>query len=726
MKTMIRISLFASLFLLFVGNTFSQDVYEAIVQGDLLLVKKAISENSTLLNQKNANEQTPLLLACENGQAGIVEFLLSQGADPNIGDRENSLPIHLAAVSGSIESLDLLLALGMDIDIQDDFGMTPLLFALSRRQVDMAAYIIDLGADINLQSNNGWAPVHLAIATRSDDIAYSLLEKGAQVNVSLETGATPLHSAVSYGNTDMVKSLIEHGADMKAASLQGERPLSWAVNPNTYDAAVFLIENGADFNHKNNHGATMLHNIAGRGTAMGNIKLLLEKGADINVQDDWGRTPLYMAAWSNDPGGMSQYLILNGAEVNPSNCKDENTCTCFPNFSTALHAAVRHGQIEMAKNLVMSGAKINIYNDEGQTPLHCAVLSGDPEMVQYLIDHGAFINVPEEEQGSAELHMAVAMGYSDITDVLIENGADPDLLDKCGKTPFDYAMYYNHKALGYDLLADGADDQHLKDYISCEGELSEAIGPGEAKVWFLGHSAWAVKTQNHFLVFDYFCNTWDRKPDDSCLASGYIIPEEIKDLNVTVFVTHSHGDHYDPRIFNWKETVADIDYVLCWPQQTDGQEYTLIPVHEERMVEDMNVYVHHSTDLGGGYLVEVDGLSILHMGDHANGEDGLMEEFTAEVDILKEKAENIDILFAGIRGCSLGAPEQVKRGIYYTLETLQPKLFVPMHNGSHSFAYKAFVDDAREDGFEMEMKYVFHKGDRFKYSKSENEEVTSL
>jgi hypothetical protein len=28
-------------------------------------------------------------------------------------------------------------------------------------------------------------------------------------------------------------------------------------------------------------------------------------------------------------------------------------------------------------------------------------------------------------------------------------------------------------------------------------------GPGEADIWYLGHCGYAVRTQNHFLVFDY-------------------------------------------------------------------------------------------------------------------------------------------------------------------------------------------------------------------------------
>lgn len=142
-------------------------------------------------------------------------------------------------------------------------------------------------------------------------------------------------------------------------------------------------------------------------------------------------------------------------------------------------------------------------------------------------------------------------------------------------------------------------------------------------------------------------------------------------------------------------------------------------------IGDMNVYVNYSTDLGGGFLVEVDGLTIFHMGDHANGEDNLMEAFTDEIDIVADKSKNIDILFGGIRGCSLGQPEQVKQGIYYTLEKLQPAIFVPMHSGGHTFAYKQFADQAKEDGVNQEMRYVFHKGDRFTYNKKEKSELVT-
>ena len=69
------------------------------------------------------------------------------------------------------------------------------------------------------------------------------------------------------------------------------------------------------------------------------------------------------------------------------------------------------------------------------------------------------------------------------------------------------------------------------------------VKPGEALVWYLGHCGYAIKTSNHFLIFDYI--ELEEAPTERGLAKGFIDPEELKDMNVTVFVTHSHLDHYD-------------------------------------------------------------------------------------------------------------------------------------------------------------------------------------
>jgi len=85
---------------------FAQDVYQAVTEGNVKLVKELIAKDPGLLDAKNQDALTPLNLAAEQGQLEVAAVLLELGADPYLGDNENSMPIHLAAISGSIRIVD--------------------------------------------------------------------------------------------------------------------------------------------------------------------------------------------------------------------------------------------------------------------------------------------------------------------------------------------------------------------------------------------------------------------------------------------------------------------------------------------------------------------------------------------------------------------------------------------------------------------------------------------
>lgn len=92
--------------------------------------------------------------------------------------------------------------------------------------------------------------------------------------------------------------------------------------------------------------------------------------------------------------------------------------------------------------------------------------------------------------------------------------------------------------------------------------LNEDIREGEAYVWYLGHSGWAVKTKNHLLIFDY--SPMGSRPAEPSISNGNIVPFEIKDQKVFAFVSHAHADHYDPEIFNWEKSAKNITYIFGW------------------------------------------------------------------------------------------------------------------------------------------------------------------
>jgi hypothetical protein len=95
----------------------------------------------------------------------------------------------------------------------------------------------------------------------------------------------------------------------------------------------------------------------------------------------------------------------------------------------------------------------------------------------------------------------------------------------------------------------------------------------QATVWYLRHAGWAVRLGDALLVFDYqeelgMEDVTDDTPRN--LENGFINPEEISDLDVFVFVTHAHGDHYDPVIFEWQGEIENLTYFIGWDEHPES------------------------------------------------------------------------------------------------------------------------------------------------------------
>ena len=167
-----------------------------------------------------------------------------------------------------------------------------------------------------------------------------------------------------------------------------------------------------------------------------------------------------------------------------------------------------------------------------------------------------------------------------------------------------------------------------------------------ATIWYLGHCGYAVKTRGHFLVFDYQ-QTYDGRqrkslPLQRSLAGGWINPDEIKNLQVRVFVSHSHEDHYDPVILTWKKIIPDIHYYFGWKADDDPSTNYLIGPRAELSSGGLTIATinsHHSGVPEVAWLVKVDGLVIYHNGDC------LPDNPASEHDFLKTKSARIDLAF---------------------------------------------------------------------------------
>jgi hypothetical protein len=79
-------------------------LHDLVKRNDLDNVQKLLKkEGKHAVNKRDGYEQTPLHLACSYGFLGLVEFLLSKGADVHAIDKHGWSPLHSAANSGEYE-----------------------------------------------------------------------------------------------------------------------------------------------------------------------------------------------------------------------------------------------------------------------------------------------------------------------------------------------------------------------------------------------------------------------------------------------------------------------------------------------------------------------------------------------------------------------------------------------------------------------------------------------
>src|SRR5712672_3547705 len=131
--------------------------------------------------------------------------------------------------------------------------------------------------------------------------------------------------------------------------------------------------------------------------------------------------------------------------------------------TTALHAALAKGNLEIAGLLIEQGADVDVLNREGSSGLNIASQSGRLENVEFLLEHGADAN-KENEDGTTPLITASWIGELDIAWILLSRGAALDSCNKRGWTPLLTASRHGYLDIVQFLIQGGAAvDSHQND-----------------------------------------------------------------------------------------------------------------------------------------------------------------------------------------------------------------------------------------------------------------------
>ncbi len=153
------------------------------------------------------------------------------------------------------------------------------------------------------------------------------------------------------------------------------------------------------------------------------VKTLFEKGEIFLEERDWQGDTLLLTAVRSGSTSIVEFLLKQGASLEAKNSQGDTA------FTIAGQQRDKNLLNFLEKNKSIFGRDVN-----GETALHRAVRNGDLNAVTQLLKEGAFINA-QNNQGETPLHiLAATHGHIKMAKLLIEKGIDLALVDNKGDT----------------------------------------------------------------------------------------------------------------------------------------------------------------------------------------------------------------------------------------------------------------------------------------------------
>jgi ankyrin repeat protein len=168
-------------------TVFAGDIHVAAGKADLEKVIALVKENQKIVNEPFSSGMTPMMFAARTNSpvsVKVAEYLLANGADPNIKSTMGSTALHLACSSHNADFVELLCKNKADVNIKDNSGATALHWALRKvgKREDVSkvvAILIEYHIDANATDNSNASALDYAKSLGDEDLVALLKKNGA-------------------------------------------------------------------------------------------------------------------------------------------------------------------------------------------------------------------------------------------------------------------------------------------------------------------------------------------------------------------------------------------------------------------------------------------------------------------------------------------------------------------------------------------------------------------
>jgi ankyrin repeat protein len=307
-----------------------------------------------------------LVTAIRMGDVQAVRTSLDEhGADVNVRDAEGNTPLILAALYSSPECVDFLIQKGADVNAANKAGATALIRAAT--SYEKARKLVAAGAQVRMRTALGNTPLVLAARRAGNSRTVQLLlQHDADATERNDAGISPILSGAASGDVETVRLLLDAGAKAgdfprsnhpRATDLAAgfRTPLMWAAYHNNVRMVYLLLQRGANPNQSTYFGSPLSH--ACWSDSFEAAQVLMARGADVNARDAVADfTPLHWAAGTESPRPrLVQLLLAHGADPNATGGESVGALGLLP--QTPRLIAEKRGATAIVDTLVAAGAQ---------------------------------------------------------------------------------------------------------------------------------------------------------------------------------------------------------------------------------------------------------------------------------------------------------------------------------------------------------------------------------
>jgi hypothetical protein len=193
-----------------------------------------------------------------------------------------------------------------------------------------------------------------------------------------------LIEAVKVGDVAQVRDLLSKGAAVNASDRRGLTPLMWASAGGYVDIVRHLLESNASVDRRAHDGTTALMLSAANGF-VDVTRALLVRGANVAAV----RAGVTSRQLAQERGHAEVVAILERAE----------------GLGARLLQAAAEGHDSAVRQLIATGAPVNITDARGETALMMAARNGDLGVLQALLSRGADV-FARDNQGRTVIEWA--------------------------------------------------------------------------------------------------------------------------------------------------------------------------------------------------------------------------------------------------------------------------------------------------------------------------------